>query len=163
MKITLILITISKKYKSRIKWMVKSEGVEVLSLDKMTEFIIEINLIGRLIIKRGLIIIIIKAVIKSTPEIIFRHKEVASLVHQELIEITKKAIIHLMKEIIKVLLIREVVTNIVAESVDLRVILGRKLIITKKDQIITNLEILIKKIDGMKKKEIPNLKAGIMK
>ena len=143
--------------------MMKSEGVEVLSLDNMTEVIIEINLIGRLIIKTDLIIIIIKVVIKSTPEIIFRHKEVASSGHQELIEITKKAIIHLMKEIIKVLLIREVGTNIATESVDLRVILGRKLIITKKDQIITNLEILIKKIDGMMKKEIPNLKTGIMK
>jgi hypothetical protein len=46
--------------------------------------------------------------------------------------------------------------------VDNRVILGKKIIITKIDKI-TDLEISIKKIDGMMKKEILNLKTGIMK
>ena len=108
-----------------------------------------------------LIIIIIK-VIKSTPET-YKLREVANLGHLELIEITKKVIIRLMKEII---IIRKVltteVTNIAPELVDNRVILGKKIIITKIDKI-TDLEISIKKIDGMMKKEILNLKTGIMK
>ena len=108
-----------------------------------------------------LIIIIIK-VIKNTPEI-SKHREEVSLGHQELIEIMKKVIIHLMKEIIiRKVLITEV-TNIVTELVETKVILGRKIIITKKDKIIKNLEILIKKIDGMMKNQILNSKTGIMK
>jgi hypothetical protein len=54
------------------------------------------------------------------------------------------------------------VTNIAAELVDTRVILGKKIITTKIDKIIINLDILIKKIDGMMKKEILNIKTGIM-
>jgi hypothetical protein len=88
---------------------------------------------------------------------------VANLGHLELIEITKKVIIRLMKEII---IIRKVltteVTNIAPDLVDNRVILGKKIIITKIDKI-TDREISIKKIDGMMKKEILNLKTGIMK
>ena len=108
----------------------------------------------------GPIIIIIK-VIKNTQEI-SKHKEEASLGHQELIEIMKMEIIHLMKEIIiRKVLITEV-TNIATELAVTKVILGRKIIITKIDKIITNLEILTKKIDGMMKKEILNSKTGKM-
>jgi hypothetical protein len=107
-----------------------------------------------------LIIIIIK-VIKSTPET-FKLREVANLGHLELIEITKKVIIRLMKEIIiRKVLITEV-TNIATELADTRVILGKKIIVTKIDKIITNQGKLIKKIDGMMKKEILNIRIGIM-
>lgn len=161
MKITLILITISKKYKSLLKLMVKLGGVEVLSSDNITKIIIEINSIGHLIMEIGLIIIIIK-VIKSILEI-FKRREVVSLGRQELIEIIKKIIFRMMKEIIiRKVLITEV-TNIATELVGTRVILGRKIIVTKIDKIITNLDMLIKKIDGMMKKEILNIKTGIMK
>lgn len=108
----------------------------------------------------GPIIIIIK-VIKNTQEI-SKHKEEASLGHQELIEIMKMEIIHLMKEIIiRKVLITEV-TNIATELADTRVILGKKIIVTKIDKIITNQGKLIKKIDGMMKKEILNIRIGIM-
>lgn len=119
-------------------------------------------MIDQLIMEIGLIIIIIK-VIKSTPET-FKHREVASLDHQELIEIFKrKATFHLMKEIIIRKVLTTEVTNIATELVHSKIILGRKIIITKIDQMFTNLEILIKKIDGMMKKQILNLKHGIMK
>ncbi len=112
------------------------------------------------IMEIGMIIIIIK-VIKSILEI-FKRREAASLARQELIEIMKKVIIRLMKEIIiRKVLITEV-TNIATELADTRVILGKKIIVTKIDKIITNQGKLIKKIDGMMKKEILNIRIGIM-
>ena len=152
--------------------MEKSEEVEVLSSGSIIKIIIiilvEINLIDQLTMEIGLIIIIIK-VIKSTKEI-WVVQEVESLVHQELIVIMRKELLIflLMKEIIiRKVLITEV-TNIEAELVVNKVILGKEIIITKvtiDKLIITNLEILIKKIDGMMRKEILNLKekTGIMK
>lgn len=130
--------------------MEKSEEVEVLSSGSIIKIIIsiliEINLIDQLTMEIGLIIIIIK-VIKSTKGI-WVVQEVESLVHQELIVIMRKELLifHLMKEIIiRKVLITEV-TNIEAELVVTKVILGKEIIITKvtiDNLIITNLEILI--------------------
>lgn len=130
--------------------MEKSEEVEVLSSGNIIKIIIsiliEINLIDQLTMEIGLIIIIIK-VIKSTKGI-WVVQEVESLVHQELIVIMRKELLifHLMKEIIiRKVLITEV-TNIEAELVVTKVILGKEIIITKvtiDNLIITNLEILI--------------------